>query len=256
MIKHIQWSAVFIVICFATNGAVNGQEVRDVMSAQSEALKQSAATQKKVDDLDDETREMVDEYRNSMTQVDDLQRYNNQLNQLIATQQGELADYERQFQELEVTKRQILPLIVRMIEVLEEFISHDIPFLEVERSMRIVELKKLMERPDVPNSEKYRRAAEAYQIELDYGHTVEAYEGEIEMNGETRTVAFLRFGRLGLYYLTLDGNEIGMWDNEQDQWRALDNQYLQSLDRAIRIARKQLPPDLIRLPVSAPEARL
>ena len=256
MIKLIHRSVVLIVICFATNSAVNGQEVRDVMSAQSEALKQSAATQKKVDDLDDETREMVDEYRNSMTQVDDLQRYNNQLNQLIATQQGELADYERQFQELEVTKRQILPLIVRMIEVLEEFISHDIPFLEVERSMRIVELKKLMERPDVPNSEKYRRAAEAYQIELDYGHTVEAYEGEIEMNGETRTVAFLRFGRLGLYYLTLDGNEIGMWDNEQDQWRALDNQYLQSLDRAIRIARKQLPPDLIRLPVSAPEARL
>jgi hypothetical protein len=121
--------------------------------------------------------------------------------------------------------------------------------------MRIDELKKLMGRPDVPTSEKYRRVSEAYQIELEYGHTIEGYQGEIEIGGEPRTVAFLRFGRLGLYYMTLDGLEIGYWDKAADRWMALDNEYRQSMDRAMRIARKQLPPDLTRLPVPAPEDR-
>ncbi len=140
-----------------------------------------------------------------------------------------------------------------MIEVLEEFVGIDMPFLEEERAMRITELQRLMEKPDVPTSEKYRRVTEAYQVELDYGHTIEAYEGEMTYQGETRTVNFLRFGRLGLYYQTLDGLEIGYYDKDGDQWIQLNDEYRQPLDRAIRIARKQLPPDLIRLPVAAPE---
>ena len=121
--------------------------------------------------------------------------------------------------------------------------------------MRITQLKELMARPDVPTSEKYRRVTEGYQIELEYGHTIEGYEGELESEGETRTVAFLRYGRLGLYYQTLDGLEIGHWDKNQDRWVKLGNEYRQSLDRAMRIARKQLPPDLTRLPIPAPEDR-
>lgn len=235
--------------------AIAQQEAREAMQAQSGSLQTSIDVQKRINALDDETREMLNEYRRTMSQVQDLAAYNEQLSRLVAVQRVELADYERQFQELEVTKRRILPLIVRMIEVLEEFVSIDIPFLESERSMRIAALKKLLQRPDVPTSEKYRRISEAYQIELEYGHTIEAYEGEMTVGGETRTVAFLRFGRLGLYYMTLDGLEIGYWDNSADQWRQLGDEYRQPLDRAIRIARKQLPPDLIRLPIPAPEDR-
>ena len=190
-----------------------------------------------------------------MSQVSDLEAYNQQLERLVATQNVEMADYERRFQDIEATKRQILPLIQRMLEVLDEFVGLDMPFLRSERSMRIGELKELMGRPDVPTSEKYRRVTEAYQIELEYGHTIEGYEGEIEVGGQTRTVAFLRYGRLGLYYMTLDGQEIGYWNKNQNKWDVLDNEYRQSVDRAMRIARKQLPPDLTRLPVPAPEDR-
>jgi hypothetical protein len=37
-----------------------------------------------------------------------------------------------------------------------------------------------------------------------------------------RTVNFLRFGRLGLYYMTLDGMGIGVWDSQDDRWTELD----------------------------------
>jgi hypothetical protein len=230
--------------------------VEDAIAVQSESIETSAAVQARIDALDDDTRAMLEEYRQATTQIDDLIAYNEQVGRLVDTQRVELADYERQFNDIEVTKRRILPLIVRQIEVLEEFVSLDIPFLERERALRIAELRKLMERPEVPTSEKYRRTSEAYQIELEYGHTIEAYEGElVGPGGEPRTVNFLRFGRLGLYYMTLDGLEIGYFDNETDQWQQLPGEYVQQIDRAIRIARKQLPPDLVRLPVPAPEDR-
>lgn len=236
--------------------AVAQQSVEDAVDIQSDSIEASAAVQRRIDELDDATREMLEEYRQAMAQVSDLDAYNTQLEGLVATQRTELADYERQFDEIEITKRRILPLIVRQIEVLEEFVGLDMPFLERERALRIDELQKLMSRPEVPTSEKYRRVSEAYQIELDYGHTIEAYEAELNDNGDTpRTVNFLRFGRLGLYYMTLDGLEIGFYNNVSDQWEQLGSEYLQSLDRAIRIARKQLPPDLVRLPVTAPENR-
>lgn len=235
--------------------ALAQQSVEDAVDVKSSSIETSAEVQSRIDDLDDATREALEEYRQAMSQIADLEAYNDQLERLVSTQRVELADYERQFNDIEITKRRILPLIVRQIDVLDEFVSLDIPFLETERDLRIKELRNLMERPEVPTSEKYRRVSEAYQIELEYGHTIEAYEGELFDQGEARTVNFLRFGRLGLYYMTLDGLEIGFFNNETDQWEQLPSEYIQPLDRAIRIARKQLPPDLVRLPVPAPENR-
>jgi hypothetical protein len=246
-------ASVGCVLAPVTSSAQEG--LPDAIAAQSASQEASAKVQERVNALDDQTREMLNEYRQTMSQIGDLRSYNQQLERLVATQGVELADYERQFADIETTKRQILPLIIRMLEVLDEFVAVDMPFLPEERSMRLAELKNLMERPDVPTSEKYRRVSEAYQIELEYGHTIEGYEGEIEVDGDTRTVAFLRYGRLGLYYQTLDGQEIGYWDNAEDRWVRLDDEYRQSLDRAMRIARKQLPPDLTRLPIPAPRDR-
>ncbi len=244
---------VGVVLLFAASTAPAQEGVQEALDVQEQSIDASIAVQQRINALDDETREMLNEYRTTSSQIQDLIAYNEQLAKLVSTQRVELADFERQFNELEITKRRILPLIVRMIEVLDEFVGIDMPFLEEERAMRVTELQRLMEKPDVPTSEKYRRVTEAYQVELDYGHTIEAYEGEMTDKGETRTVNFLRFGRLGLYYQTLDGLEIGYYDKNTDQWVQLDDEYRQPLDRAIRIARKQLPPDLIRLPVPAPE---
>lgn len=244
--------SLLLILATATTAQEQVQEAVDTQAATQVA---SVEVQQRINALDDQTREMLNEYRLTMAQVSDLEAYNQQLERLVATQNVEIADFERQFQEIETTKRQILPLIIRMLDVLEEFVVIDMPFLPQERSLRIEELRKLMARPDVLTSEKYRRVTEGYQIELDYGHTIEAYEGEIEIGGDPRTVAFLRYGRLGLYYMTLDGLTIGHWDKEQDQWIQLEDEYRSSLDRAMRIARKQLPPDLTRLPVPAPEDR-
>jgi hypothetical protein len=111
-----------------------------------------------------------------------------------------------------------------------------------------------MERADVTNAEKYRRILEAYQIENDYGRTIESYKGELETGGETRTVNYLRIGRVALIYQTLDEKEAGAWIKEKGEWLELPNTYRTALRKGFRIARKQAAPDLLRVPIAAPRS--
>ena len=141
-----QLPTVLLVIAFLMSVAVvpAQEQVRQALDLQSQSIEASVDIQRRIDALDDETRNLLDEYRRTMAQVEDLAAYNEQLERLVATQRVELVDFERKFQEIEVTKRQILPLIMRMTEVLENFVEIDIPFLERERSLRIEELNKLI----------------------------------------------------------------------------------------------------------------
>ncbi|MGH8472935.1 MAG: DUF3450 domain-containing protein, partial [Gammaproteobacteria bacterium] len=159
-----------------------------------------------------------------------------------------------QLADIEVTQRNITPLMLRMLEVLIRFVALDTPFLEEERTQRVEELRALMDRSDVTLAEKYRRLLEAYQVETEYGRNIEAYRGDLKGGAQTRAVDFLRFGRLGLYYLTLDRHEAGYWDQEARRWVVLASHYRNDIERGLRIARKQAAPDLLRLPISAPEA--
>jgi len=138
-----------------------------------------------------------------------------------------------------------------MIDALAKFIELDVPFLQKERNERVAKLRKIMNRADVTESEKYRRLMEAYQIENEYGRTIEAYRDEIELQNKMTTVDFLRVGRVVLLYQTLDGQQAGMWDQQTRKWKTLPREYLASIPKALRIARKQAAPDLIRLPIPA-----
>jgi len=133
-----------------------------------------------------------------------------------------------------------------LVEVISRFVALDIPFLPEERQFRIAELQTIMERADVSLAEKYRRVLEAYQVETEYGRTIEAYQDELELDERTRTVNFLRIGRVGLYYLTLDGQQAGVWD---EGWQSLDSKYREGIDKGLKVAKKQLPPDLLVLPI-------
>ena len=196
---------------------------------------------------------MVAEYQAKLTELSELERYNAQLEKLIADQQQELALRERQLAELETLKRRLFPFLLEMLDALEKIVAVDKPFLPEERRRRIKALRELMNRADVALPEKYRRLMEAFRIEAQYGHNIETYEGDLKTEGGKRTVRFLRFGRTGLYYLTLDGREGGVWDEAKRNWRRLDADFIHPLDHAMRIAAKQAPPDLVVLPVPAPE---
>ena len=215
------------------------------VKAQTEA----AQTQKQIDTLADETSSMIEQYKQVLRQTEDLRTYDDQLAKLVNKQNQQIDSFTRQM----VNARTVQQQMLRMVDVLGQFIKLDAPFLSEERETRLANLKKLMDDPDVSLSDKYRRIMEAYQVEAEYGRTIEAYTGELKSNGQSRTVDFLRIGRIALLYLTFDRSEGGYWDQKTCQWKNLPREYFEAVARGMQIARKEAPPDLIKVPVPAPE---
>ena len=227
----------------------------DAAVAEAEAGNRAAAeAQALIEKLSDDTDALAAEYRKALQETESLKVYHAQLQDMLASQDKEMASLERQIGEVDGVQRQITPLMLRMIETLEQFVRLDAPFLPEERAQRVQGLDALMQRADVSLSEKYRRLMEAYQVENEYGRTIEAYRGTLDAEGQQRTVDFLRIGRIGLMYQTLDAQESGYWNAAAKRWEALPAAYRTPIKQGLQIARKQVAPDLIRIPVSAPEA--
>ncbi len=210
-------------------------------------------SQDKIDQLSDKTRQMLDQYRSARHQTQTLAAYNDHLQTLLESQKTEKDALQQQLMDIENTQTEIIPLTLRMLDSLEQFIELDLPFLPQERQERLNKLKQMMARADVSIAEKYRRILEAYQIENEYGNTIEAYRDDLTLNDMTGSVDILRLGRVALFYQRLDGSESGYWDREKQQWQVLPDKYRIPIRNGLRIARQETAPDLLILPVAAAE---
>jgi septal ring factor EnvC (AmiA/AmiB activator) len=210
-------------------------------------------SQNQIDKLSDETAVLSADYRSVLQRIDALRIYNRKVSKLIASQDEETASLRRQIDDVELVGREVTPLMLAMLDAVENFIDLDVPFLAEEREERIEGLHDIMANAKVTDAERYRRIMEAYQIENEYGRTIEAYTGELDSSGQKRRVDFLRVGRVVLLYQTLDGVETGVWDQKSKTW-SLAPDYRVAVRQGLRMARKQTAPDLLRLPVPAAEA--
>ena len=227
------------------------QTLDDARSVRRSANVEGVASQGRIDDISSATDVLFAHYSNTLRQIDSMRVYNRQMRDLIRSQETELASLADQIDRVEEVGRSVTPLMLRMIAAVEAFVRLDTPFLDKERAERIADLRTLMARADVSNAEKFRSIMEAYQIENEYGRTIEAYRGTLRLGDKDVTVDFLRFGRIALVYQTLDGSETGVWDPETRSWEELDDDYRTPIRQGLRIARKQSAPDLIRLPLPA-----
>ncbi len=236
----------------AEQEAARREKFERVVGEQMGADSEARASQERIDVLDDETQQFLSEYRKAIADTESYEAYANQLEAQIRSQTQELVEGERQLAEIETTSREVFPLMQRMLDTLEQFVALDVPFLLEERTRRVATLKEMMTRADVSISEKYRRIVEAYQVEMDYGRTLEAYEGPLVGDGQTRTVHFLRVGRLSLLYQTLDGDETGYWDARRKGW-VVDGNYAHGFEEGVAVARKVRAPEMLIVPVPPPK---
>lgn len=226
------------------------QAVGENNSANSSAQQ----SQRKIDSLSEQTDKLFNEYKVVSKEVDGLLVYNSQLEKQITNQINEMQKLGKSIDQVTVIERQIIPLMLRMIDGLKQFVELDVPFLPQERQERITNLEQLMDRADVSVAEKFRKVLEAYQIENEYGRTIEAYRGTLNVDGNSREVDFLRIGRLSLIYQTDDAKISGIWNKKEQRWEPLSNQYRSAIRDGLRIARKEVAPNLLKLPVVAAEA--
>lgn len=243
-----------IAAAFAMPVLAQNNELTDIVSA-SEKLNQSAhQSQQKIDTINRHIVTKLQQFKTVNKEFDGLNVYNEQMTKQIENQLAELKQIDSSMEQVSIIERQISPLMARMISTLETFVSLDIPFLAQERNQRLAGLNIMLERADVAVSEKFRRVLEAYQVEVDYGRTIEAYTGLLTVNGIERDVDFLRIGRVSYVYQTRDGQQLGMWQQSSRSWQPLSDEYRLSVNKALRIARKQLAPDLITVPVALTSA--
>jgi hypothetical protein len=212
-----------------------------------------AAEQQRIEQIANQTDDLLAEYNTLAKVVDGLKTYNSLLQRQVDNQESEKAALAESMDNVALIERQITPMMIRMLDSLEEFIHLDTPFLMKERTERLARLREMMERSDVSSAEKFRRVIEAYQIENDYGRTIEAYKGSVDINGAQQEVDFLRIGRVSLTYQSVGGQYTGAWDQESRQWVELPpEKFKTQVAEGIRVARKQVAPDLLIVPVAAP----
>jgi TolA-binding protein len=245
--------SVLLIMGIVTAAPAQSQEDQYIEPAQqtaeqiNESAQQSQAT---IDNIAGQIDSKLQQYKTLIKEMEGLEVYNGQLRRQIQNQQDEMQSLNDAIDEVSVIERQITPLMINMIAGLEQFISLDTPFLAQERTDRIAALNTMMDRADVAPSEKFRRVMEAFQVEMDYGRTIEAYSGLQNIDGQDREVQFLRIGRTALLYQTRDASRQGVWNKQTRQWEELDSSYRTQVTKGLRIAKKQLAPDLLMVPVA------
>jgi vacuolar-type H+-ATPase subunit I/STV1 len=224
--------------------------LNDIYKVAEQMNSSAKRSQAKIDNLTEETRQLLSEYKTVLKEVEGLKVYNRQLEKQISNQEEEMSQLAVSIDEVTVIERQITPLMLRMIDGLEQFVELDVPFLIGERRARIERLRETMDRADVLVSEKFSQVFRAFQIENDYGRTMETYSSSIEIAGVDRNVDILKVGRIALVYQTPDGEETGVYNVEEGKFVPVDESFNSSVRQGIRMARQQASIEMLSLPIA------
>ena len=241
--------APYLLIAQANEEVIDDKELlQKAIDIEASSSNDAAGRQEFIDNVDSEIIVLTGDIQFLSQQLDLTNIYNRQLQELIDSQNAEIISINEQMIELDKTNKGILPTLEEMVNTLDEIIENDIPFLLSERQSRVNDLKDILKQSNISTSEKFRRVFEAYQIENEYGRTIESYRDEIEFDSENFNVEIFRLGRVGLYARTSDGKNTAMYSRNEGMWikkKGIDNE----LVTALKIAKKELPPSLLKLPL-------
>ncbi|WP_438993441.1 DUF3450 domain-containing protein [Pseudemcibacter sp.] len=260
MIKHRV--RTFVLSAFVAAGSLSLGTAAMGQTTLDEVLQEGISTnvlaqesQERINEIVGDTDKLIDQYKNVLKTVDGLKVYNAQMERSIERQMQAMEELTENIKNVTDVKRQVEPLLVRMIDGLEQFIRNDLPFQLEERLAGLDRVEDLMTNPDVDSSERFRSVFELYQIENDYGRVFQSYQQTMDVNGQERIVDMLMVGRVALLYQTTDGTVSGAYNKETKQFEVVDEAtYRKSITSAIRVANAQEAADkILILPISAPE---
>ena len=230
----------FLITLVISISLLHSQEIVDNTIDQSvEASNISMDAQLKIEELDEISKKLYFEYKDTLNEYKSLKNYDDQLSEIIDAQFAEIENINNQIDSLDDINIDILPLLKTMTDTLKKVIDLDIPFLKDARTARIANLDELLLRADITTAEKFRKVFEAYQIEANFGKTIENYPGYIVLDGNELAVDFFRLGRLGLYYRTPNGKETGFWNINTNSWSHEGGSLNSDIKSAVDISTRQ-----------------
>lgn len=251
--RNLIASAVVGVLALSGSTLVSADQLQDLQKEAGKNHTAAAKAQERINNIYEQTQDLLIEYRQVVDETENLKVYNDHIARLVADQQEAIDDLQRQIDSIDGVKKGVVPLMYKMIDSLEKFISLDVPIRYQQRIERVARLKELMGLSNVTTSEQFRQILDAYSIELDYGNTINAYQGELDYNGQTISADFFNLGRTALVALSLDQKSGWVWDNSARAWTEMQGEYIGSTIKALKMARKLEPVNLVKLPIPAAE---
>ena len=233
--------------------AGHAQEVDTALKAGADKVTQAQASQKRVDQIADKTYNILQDFKTVNKQIEGIRVYNAQLDRQIANQNQTMKDLEESIENATVMERQIIPLTIKMLDALEQFVQLDVPFQKEERLDSIAKVRANLDSSRYTSAEKFRQVLELYDIESQYSRTIDQFEGMANIDGNERQVTYFRVGRIALMYQTPDQKITAAWDAKAGAWQQA-NDFRSAVAQGIRIAKKQAAIDILTLPIPAPEA--
>lgn len=244
-----------IVLAFFSGVSVMAAEVNTVLKAGADKTAAAQNSQKRIDKLADQTYDILQDFRIVNKEIEGLKVYNAQLAKQIENQQTTMVNIAESIENATVIERQIIPLSIKMLDALEQYVNLDLPFDRESRLESIAQVRANLDLSRFSSAEKFRQVLELYDIESEYGNTISEYGGLLPIEGQERQVTFLRVGRIALLYQSSDQSQTGVWDKQANTWKPLPSgEYRSATAKAIRIAKKQAAIDVLKLPISTPEA--
>lgn len=214
-----------------------------------QAIEMDQRTQKNEDQWADRKSELIARQQTLTYAVDNLQRERDILIQRREVAQKLLAEARRGVESARAFEQDLEPFLDATLTRLENFVERDLPFLPDERRERLRNLRETLVRVDASSAEKLRRVMEALQVELTYGHTVEAYQDTIDLEGTPLLMDMLRVGRVSLFCCSPDGSVVGQYDRVSGKFVPLPKEAAREVGKALEIARRERTADLVDLPI-------
>lgn len=240
-------------VLLAALGAPAHAQFQSALDVSDQTARDTASSQQRIDQLDDQTASLLNDYRANLKQLEAARRYNASLNRNIEAQEEEISRLREDIDNIAGLQRAVQPLMEDMVQRFGQLVDADLPFLRDERSQRAARLETVLENPSLSAAQKYRLIVEAYQIENEYGRTLGFYDGSIGEGDSALTGEFLRIGRIALIFKTPDDSVLRIFDKDQGDFVNLDRGYLQDVKFALRMAKEQTAPDIFFAPVKPPE---
>lgn len=253
--KVLALSSVLTAGAVVAGSAYANESLDAILAVGQSKIEQAQKSQTRINKLQDETTDLINKFKSVNKTIEGLRIYNAQLERQLESQRDIMTRLEDSISQITVIQRQIQPLVLEMLDGIEQFVELDQPYRKEQRLGRIERLREIMDDADVTIAEKFRQVLEIYSIESEYSRKIDYYEDTLTINGQDLTVDVVAVGRVALMYQTKDGNQTGAWNSEQGDWVTLDaGEYRVPVRNAIRIAQKKAQNDIMLLPISAPEA--
>jgi len=215
----------------------------------SQTLEVRQQAQKQDDAWQAQREKMVNQLEQFNRQKAQLEQQCTQLDHQVEQRQQRIGALQQDLVESARLTDEMVPFLAQVVEQLGQQVEKDLPFLVEERRQRLGRLNASLDEGELSIGEKFRRVFEALQVESAYGRRFDVVQKNIRVNGTSTLMNELQVGRLALFAQSLDGQRSAVYDPASGEWLGLDERVNGDLRKAVEMAGKHRPVDLLTLPL-------